>query len=130
MQYYFAANGEYLGGYNDAAISSGQVPSGAVKADGPHDGRDKLINGVVVPYIETSSLNERLATAFNQLLPNHIGKPYLTPEVTLAIGNCNLAVTKFNELDSTGALGKAALQGLAIPPEMNADKNYLLSLFN
>lgn len=51
MRFFFSSTGDYLGAFDDGAI--GLVPGGSTEVSNPpNHGYDKLINGVIVPYIQ------------------------------------------------------------------------------
>jgi hypothetical protein len=129
MRYFFAADGTYLGAYDDGSVNL--VPEGSIEvSEPPNHGLDRLVDGVIVPYVHVPSLNERLELAFKQILPNHLGQPYLTDAVVTRIMQTKVAVIDANQIDPTGFLGAATIRGLELPNEMNPDRDTILALFN
>ena len=75
------------------------------------------------------SLNKQLEEAFLQILPSHIGQPYLTDTVIAIIMTAKEGVIDANNIDPTGALAAATIRGITLPSEMEADRQQLLELF-
>lgn len=66
MKYFFSKTGDYLGGFNEAALS--QVPEGAIEIkEPPNHGLDKLIDGIIIPYVAPINPLEIITTTFNSL---------------------------------------------------------------
>lgn len=129
-KYYFASTGEFLGGFNDGSLYL--VPSDAIQAaQPPNHGLDRLVNGVIVPYVAPvtpESFNTSLEQSFMAMLPDHIGQPYLTGTVISALGQAKLVVTEYNRLGQY-ALSKVVIQTITLPTEMDADRQQLLTLY-
>ena len=129
MRYFFATDGTYLGAFDAGSVEL--VPEGSIEvAAPPNHGLDRLVDGIIVPYEHVPSLNERLESAFKQILPNHLGQPYLTDAVVARIMQTKVAVIDANQIDPTGFLGAATIRGLELPNEMNPDRDTILALFN
>lgn len=125
-RFFFAATGEYLGGFNEGAI--GLVPENAIEvAEPPASGLDRMVDGVVVPT-DTRGLNEKLEEAFLLILPSHLGQPYLTDSVIAGIMQAKVAVIDANKIDATGFLARAVIRGLTLPSELETDRTTLLNL--
>lgn len=110
------------GTYSDAA-SYPAIP--ASRPDG------QWVEGVpsgLEPY-SFLTLNQKLEAAFKTVLPQHLGQPYLTNSVISQIMMAKVAVIDANNIDPTGFLGKATIEGLTLPTEMEADRQTLLELF-
>ncbi len=64
MRYFFSSAGDYLGGYDAGAI--GSVPPGAQEVGSPpNHGYDKLIGGVIVPYVQPWVTTDYLARGYD-----------------------------------------------------------------
>lgn len=51
MKYFFNPEGDYLGGFDEESLTL--VPAGAIEvSEPPNDGRDKLVDGVIIPYTD------------------------------------------------------------------------------
>lgn len=81
-----------------------------------------------VNYVEPIDINVSLEQAYLAMLPPHLGKPYLTDDLVLQIGLLKLVITDNNHL-GLSALSKALLQNVALPSEMEADRETLLDLY-
>lgn len=79
-------------------------------------------------YAPVKSLNQQLEEAFLTVLPLHLGQPYLTDSVIGAIMSAKVAVIDANLIDPSGMLAKATIRGLALPSEMEDDRQTLLEL--
>ncbi len=128
-RYFFSNTGDYLGGFDgDAALAT--LPAGAVEVQTPpNDGRDRLINGTVVPYVAPVSLNQQLETSFLSLIPKHIGQTYCTGAVIAAIMQAKVAVINANEIDPSGYMARNIVASLSLPFQMATDQQNLLSQF-
>lgn len=89
---------------------------------------DDAASEVAKAMPSVKEVNETLESAFLNVLPKHLGQPYLTPEVMLAIGSLKQSVTDFNRL-GLYAISSQMISGLKLPVEMEADKQALLLLF-
>lgn len=77
---------------------------------------------------EKPTINEILERAFLAVLPAHLGQPYLADATVMAIMSAKQGITDANKIDPSGALAARAIRGLALPPEMDADRAALLAL--
>lgn len=75
------------------------------------------------------TLNEKLNQKFKQMIPAHIGQPYLTAQVITDIMVAKQAVTDANN-EGLGDFAKVIIQGMSLPKEMTADRDVLLSVFD
>lgn len=73
------------------------------------------------------SLNKKLEDLFMQLLPNHIGKNYMTDQIIDSIFKTKVSIIEANKIDPTGVFGKAIIRNLSLPEQMLADKTTILS---
>ncbi len=73
-------------------------------------------------------VNDKLESAFLSLLPKHLGKPYLTNELMVGIGSLKQVVTDYNRL-GLYTISKGMLAGVALPSEMEPDRQQLLKLY-
>ena len=127
IRYFFSQSGDYLGGFDEGSLDL--VPSDATEVQTPPDhGLDKLINGVIVPYVQPKTLNETLESAFLSILPKHLGQPYLTNDLITQIGIIKQAITDFNKL-GLYTISRGMLAGLVLPSEMEADRQSLIALY-
>lgn len=139
-RYFFSASGDYLGAFDDSKMMDPSekeawwlqvLPPDAIEVQSPpNHGKDRLVDGVIVPYDpeQDKTFNEKLEEAFLSMLPQHIGQPYFTPELILQIGTAKQAVADFNKLEQY-ALSKAIISELTLPDEMTADRDALLALY-
>lgn len=68
MKYFFSKDGDYIGGFDEGSM--GLVPKDAVEVpEPPTHGLDKLIDGIVIPYVAPIDSLEIIATTFNSLSP-------------------------------------------------------------
>lgn len=68
MKYFFNKTGDYIGGFDEGSM--GLVPKDAVEVpEPPTHGLDKLIDGIIVSYVEPVNVLDIVATTFNSLPP-------------------------------------------------------------
>lgn len=80
-----------------------------------------------VPQFVPKDLNKMLEEAFLSLIPKHYGQPYMDDVVVGRIMQAKVAVTEANLINPE--LGKATIRGLELPPELNADRDQLLAIY-
>lgn len=69
MKYFFSESGDYLGGYDEGSLPL--VPTGAIEVEHPPaHGKDRLVDGVIVPYTLPLSLLDALKALFTNLDEN------------------------------------------------------------
>jgi hypothetical protein len=110
------------GTYSDAADYAQTPPSrdDGTWMNGSPEGRE---------IWQKKSINQQLEAAFKTILPQHLGQPYLTPEVISRIMMAKVAVVDANQFDPTGYLAIATIEGLSLPAEMEDSRAALLSIF-
>lgn len=118
-RYFFSSNGDYLGGFEgDSALSL--VPSGAIEvSEPPNHGLDRLVNGVMEPYIQPVSLSEQLLGIFNSLSEDAQATFYpikIQIQDALKLGKIVIA--------------RKIIENLQVPEGLIETKNNVLQLFN
>ncbi|MEM0951938.1 MAG: hypothetical protein AAGI66_07330 [Cyanobacteria bacterium P01_H01_bin.74] len=118
--YYFLRND---GMYSDAANYSQQpeMKIGGLWVEGKPIG--------LTVYSGEVDLNTKLDKAFQDLLPQHLGQPYLTDAIIASIFRAKVSVIEANIIDTSGELAKAIIRDLDLPAEMVTDKLLILNSF-
>ena len=125
-RYFFSVSGDYLGGF-DGESALALVPQDAIEVeDPPEHGLDKLIDGVIVPYVPPVSLADALEAIFISAIQDHDG--LLSPEQEGDLFGLKVAITemlKFNRL----AAAKAKIEAVVLPESLESVRTAMLEKF-
>lgn len=118
-RYFFSVTGDYLGGfYGDDALAL--VPEDAIEiSEPPSHGLDKLMSGIIVPYVEPNDLSTQLLAAFNTL----------NDDAQASFYQAKIQVQDALNLGKV-AVAKKIIENTSVPSELQSLKDALLAEFD
>lgn len=117
-RYFFSEEGNYLGGF-DGSGALAMLPKGAIQVEQPPaHGLDRLVDGVIVPYVPPVSLAEELNAVFQTL-----------DEDTQADLAPLKAAVKLELDQGRAGIAKRIIRRANIPPELESVREAMLEKF-